>query len=50
MIKESELNRKYAEKLSSLMLEHPDMSVIAWIDTDDISDDYACIAGNLYEP
>ena len=50
MIKESELNRVYAEKLEALMLNHPDMRVIAWIDTDGISDDYSCIAGNLYEP
>ena len=50
MIKESEQNKVYAEKLSILMANHPDMRVIAWIDTDGISDDYACIAGQLNEP
>ena len=50
MIKEFELNKAYAEKLSILMANHPDMRVIAWIDTDGISDDYAYLAGNIYEP
>lgn len=50
MIKESELNRDYAEKLATLIANHPDMRVIAWIDTDGISDDYCCVAGNLNEP
>ena len=50
MIKEYELNKAYAEKLSILMANHPDMRVIAWIDTDGISDDYAYLAGNIYEP
>lgn len=50
MIKESELNKRYAEKLSKLILDHPDMRVIAWIDTDGIGDDYSYMAGNLYEP
>lgn len=50
MIKEYEQNKAYAEKLATLMVNHPDMRVIAWINTDDISDDYSCIAGNLYEP
>ena len=50
MIKEFELNKAHAEKLATLMKEHPDLRVIAWIDTDGISDDYSCIAGNLFEP
>ena len=50
MIKEFELNKAYAAKLSILMANHPDMRVIAWIDTDGISDDYAYLAGNIYEP
>lgn len=50
MIKESELNREYGEKLATLLKEHPDLRVIAWIDTDGMSDDYSCIAGNLFEP
>jgi hypothetical protein len=50
MIKEYELNKAYAEKLSILIANHPDMRVIAWIDTDGISDDYSCMAGKLYEP
>ena len=50
MIKEYELNKVYAEKLATLIANHPDMRVIAWIDTDGISDDYSCMAGNLNEP
>jgi hypothetical protein len=50
MIKESELNKARAEKLATLMANHPDMRVIAWIDTDGINDDYCYIAGNIYEP
>lgn len=50
MIKESELNKANAEKLATLMANHPDMRVIAWIDTDGINDDYCCVAGNIYEP
>ncbi len=50
MIKESELNRKYAAKLAQLIADHPDLRVIAWIGTDGIFDDYSCIAGNLHEP
>lgn len=50
MIKESESNRDYAEKLATLMTNHPDMRVIAWISTDGIDDDYCCIEGNLREP
>jgi len=50
MILESELNRKYAEKLSALILENPELRVIAWIDTEGISDDYSCMGGNLCEP
>lgn len=50
MIKESELNKAHAEKLATLMANHPDMRVIAWIDTDGLSDDYYCVAGNLNEP
>lgn len=50
MIKEYEQNKAYAEKLATLMANHPDMRVIAWIDTEGVSDDYSCIAGNLYEP
>ena len=50
MRKESEINKANAEKLAKLMIEHPDLRVIAWIDTDGIFDDYCCIAGNLNEP
>lgn len=50
MIKEYEQNKAYAEKLATLMANHPDMRVIAWIDTDGINDDYSYMAGNLYEP
>ena len=47
---ESEINKANAEKLAKLMTEHPDLRVVAWIDTDGISDDYSCLAGDLYEP
>lgn len=50
MIKEYEKNKADAEKLATLMTNHPDMRVIAWIDTDGINDDYCCVAGNIYEP
>ena len=50
MVKEYDKNKAYAEKLSTLMINHPDMRVIAWINSDDISDEYSCFAGNLHEP
>ena len=50
MIKGSEFNRKYAEKLSKLMREHPDLEVIVWVNTEDIVEDYTYYAGNLREP
>ncbi len=50
MTKENEQNKAYAEKLAALMTNHPNMRVIAWIDTDGINDDYCCAAGNIYEP
>jgi hypothetical protein len=50
MILETELNRKYAEKLSALIMENPGLRVIAWIDTEGIYDDYSYMAGNLGEP
>ena len=37
---ESELNREYAIELSKLILDNPRMRVIAWIDSENISDDY----------
>lgn len=45
-----EKNKAYAKKLSILMANHPDMRVIAMIDTDGINDDYSYMVGNLYEP
>ena len=50
MRKETELNRERAEQLALLMREHPEMRVIAWMDTDGMNDDYAYMAGNLGEP
>lgn len=49
-MKASEKNKAYAEKLSKLILDHPDLRVIAWMDTEGIYDDYSYMAGNLYEP
>ena len=45
---ESELNREYAIELSKLILDNPKMRVIAWIDSENISDDYGCWAGNFH--
>ena len=50
MVKEYDKNKAYAEKLATLIANHPDMRVIAWIDSDNISDEYGYFAGNLYEP
>lgn len=51
MIKEYELNKAHAEKLATLMANHPDLRVVAAIDTDGLfAYDYDWIAGNLYEP
>ncbi len=50
MIKEYDKNKAYAEKLATLIANNPDMRVIAWIRSDDISDEYAYYAGDLYEP
>lgn len=50
MKKESETNQEYAKELSKLILENPGMRVIAWIDSEGISDDYASWAGNLRKP
>lgn len=50
MIRESEKNKKYAEKLSELILSNPMLRVVAWINTDGIGDDYSYMVGNLGEP
>lgn len=47
---ENEKNKEYAEKLSALILSHPDLRVVVQIDTDGINHDYTCMVGNLYEP
>lgn len=47
---EYELNKEYAEELSKLILENPTLRVIAWIDSEGISDEYDCWSGNLYKP
>ena len=49
-MKDYQNNKAYAEKLSSLMTNHPDYRVIAWIDTDGIDDSYGYMSGSLYEP
>lgn len=43
-------NKEFAEKLSTLMINNPDLRVIAWINTDMINDDYCCVAGELSKP
>lgn len=43
-------NREYAEQLTKLMTDYPDLRVIAWINTDGISDDYGYMSGDLGKP
>lgn len=50
MLKVSELNREYALKLSKLILDNPNMRVVAWIRSEGVSDDYAYWAGCLHKP
>lgn len=50
MKKEYEFNREHAEELSKLILENPTLRVIAWIDSEGISDEYAYWGGNLNKP
>ena len=50
VVKETELNREHAEKLSKLILDNPELPVVAWISSDGISDDYAYWRGNIGEP
>lgn len=47
---ENELNREYATELSKLILENPTLRVIAWIDSEGITDEYAFWGGNLQKP
>ena len=47
---EYESNKENAETLSKLILEHPNLRVVAWIDSDGIEDDYAYYAGKIYKP
>ena len=47
---EYELNKEHAEELSKLILENPTLRVIAWIDSEGVSDDYAYWGGNLNKP
>lgn len=47
---EYETNRENAKELSRLILENPTKRVIAWIDSEGISDDYAFWGGNLGKP
>ena len=48
MKSKSELNREYALELSKLILDNPQMRVIAWIYSGNISDDYGSCAGNFH--
>lgn len=47
---EYENNRKNAEKLTELIIEHPNVRVLVAIDTDGINDDYAWMAGYMNAP
>ena len=46
----NELNREYAEELSTLILANPTLRVIAWIDSEGIDDEYAFWEGHLDKP
>lgn len=45
-----EKNRRHAEKLTELIIEHPNCRVLVAIDTDGIDDDYAWMAGYMNMP
>lgn len=47
---ENEINRENAKELSRLILANPTMRVIAWIDSEGISDEYDFWGGNLGKP
>lgn len=47
---EYELNKEHAEELSKLILENPTLRVIAWIDSEGVTSDYAYWGGNLDKP
>ena len=47
---EYEKNRQHAEKLTELIMEHPNCRVLVAIDTDGIDDDYAWMAGHMNTP
>lgn len=47
---EYELNKEHAEELSKLILENPTLRVIAWIDSEGISNENAYWGGNLNKP
>lgn len=44
---EYEINHENAEKLSRLILENPTLRVVAWIDSEGITDEYGRWAGNI---
>lgn len=41
--------KEYAEKLTKLMMEHPDRRVVVMIDTEGIDADYGYMCGYMYE-
>ena len=50
MLNEYEQNRVYAEKLAALIVNHPNMRVMAWVYTDGTTEDCYCMAGSIYDP
>jgi hypothetical protein len=44
---ESDINRENAKELSRLILENPKMSVIAWINSEGISNEYGSWRGDI---
>lgn len=47
---EYEINQENALKLSQLILDNPNTRVIAWINSDDINDEYCMWCGNIGTP
>jgi len=48
--KDSDSNRENLKEVWKLCLENPTFRVIAWIDSDEISDDYAWYEGSILHP
>ena len=50
MESQHEMNKVNALALSKLILDNPNLGVIAWINSDNLSDEYGSWAGNIGKP